>query len=362
MDYFLQYSNIDIIDGTQHGTQHGNQHETQHGNQHETQLKDNFFEFNVNDCLNACTLENNCQGLNITNPYCNSEQETMAQCASQFKSTSINNINLENNNPYKYNCKILKNINSTNSLTHSENVNSYIKNKYTSQFEKITGSAFYLETNGKYLGIEEKFDNLFVVSVPDKKFASKFIFGPDNNIIESTSKKCLKTNGEYIILADCVQDDPAQKFIYENKFNTIRPTDIEDLNIVNGTVCLSLSLNTQPNTENYPNDNRIVLEKCINAEKQRINYESDTDSQTDTTKENFFTSIKLDPIDDPIDDPSDLVPNINFCSNPVYKTIVTLILVGIIIYFIWFVTRKKYWDDESLFETSSTPFNTPINY
>jgi hypothetical protein len=133
-----------------------------------------------------------------------------------------------------------------------------------------------------------------------------------------------------------------------------------------------LSLNTQSNTDNFPNDNRIGLKKCINTEQQRINYEyvgnvnveADTgvntgvNAQSEKTKENFFTNIRLDPIDDI----NDLVPNINFCSNPVYKTIVTLILVGIIIYFIWFVTRKKYWDDESLFETSSTPFNTPINY
>jgi hypothetical protein len=40
------------------------------------------------------------------------------------------------------------------------------------------------------------------------------------------------------------------------------------------------------------------------------------------------------------------IDNINYCSNPVYKTIVFTILLGILIYFIWFVTRKKYTDND----------------
>jgi hypothetical protein len=54
------------------------------------------------------------------------------------------------------------------------------------------------------------------------------------------------------------------------------------------------------------------------------------------------------------------IDNINYCSNPVYKTIVFTILLGILIYFIWFVTRKKYNDDTgTTASTPSTPFNVP---
>lgn len=50
--------------------------------------------------------------------------------------------------------------------------------------------------------------------------------------------------------------------------------------------------------------------------------------------------------------------NIEYCSNSTYKIIITIILVGILIYFIWFVSRKKYFEDsEYITKTNSTPFN-----
>lgn len=48
--------------------------------------------------------------------------------------------------------------------------------------------------------------------------------------------------------------------------------------------------------------------------------------------------------------------DINYCSNPVYKSIVFLILLGILIYFIWFVIRKQYNDDIDVSDLVSTPF------
>ena len=49
--------------------------------------------------------------------------------------------------------------------------------------------------------------------------------------------------------------------------------------------------------------------------------------------------------------------NVEFCSSPVYKSIVTLILFGIIVYFIWFLCRKIYKEDYTEIEVS-TPFDT----
>lgn len=52
------------------------------------------------------------------------------------------------------------------------------------------------------------------------------------------------------------------------------------------------------------------------------------------------------------------IENIEYCSNPVYKTIIFLILVGILIFFIWFVSRKRYFEDNEYNDIStSTPFN-----
>lgn len=50
------------------------------------------------------------------------------------------------------------------------------------------------------------------------------------------------------------------------------------------------------------------------------------------------------------------INEINYCSNPMYKTTVFLILLGILIYFIWFVSRKQYTDDIDISEIVSTPF------
>jgi len=52
--------------------------------------------------------------------------------------------------------------------------------------------------------------------------------------------------------------------------------------------------------------------------------------------------------------------DINYCSNPLYKTIVFIILVGILIYFIWFVSRKQYTYELNVSELVSTPF-TKLN-
>lgn len=48
--------------------------------------------------------------------------------------------------------------------------------------------------------------------------------------------------------------------------------------------------------------------------------------------------------------------DINFCSNYVYKTIITVILSLIIIYFIWFLCRKKYKENYTDIIETSTPF------
>jgi len=48
--------------------------------------------------------------------------------------------------------------------------------------------------------------------------------------------------------------------------------------------------------------------------------------------------------------------NIDFCSNPIYKVIVFVILMGILCFFIWYVSRKKYNEDVDIPKLISAPF------
>lgn len=72
-----------------------------------------------------------------------------------------------------------------------------------------------------------------------------------------------------------------------------------------------------------------------------------SDNKTNKDYENFKSLRKQ--IENKLD-------NINYCSNPVYKITVFIILLGILIYFIWFVTRKQYDDTTNAADLVSTPF------
>ena len=68
--------------------------------------------------------------------------------------------------------------------------------------------------------------------------------------------------------------------------------------------------------------------------------------------ENFITLKKLEKkLEKKID-------NVEYCSNPIYKSVVFVILVGILLYFIWFISRKKYYEDDDIYNIRSTPFYT----
>lgn len=81
-----------------------------------------------------------------------------------------------------------------------------------------------------------------------------------------------------------------------------------------------------------------------------INSTNSTNSNNlNGTKESFKLFRKK--IINKFDDSND------YCSNPMYRTIVFLILVGIIMYFIWFVSKKQYLDDIEIRDFVSTPFD-----
>lgn len=295
-------------------------------------------------CLNECVSNDECDGITISNPKCN-KNITFSKCISSFNDIDI--LNSDPENLYKYKCKFLSNINDTNQVYFSEEKKSYIKNEYINMLNaKIdTSKYYYLKIDDKYLAISDKHDNILLVSSNSIDKASLFKFNSDGNIIELKTSKCLETNGNYIILTDCDVNLDTQKFIYENKFNSIRPFSSSQDNSI-----LCMGLGTQ--SDNL--DNKIELEECNYSSSQLIqvqekNETDETDGTDETNETQHYENFKC----------KNKVYDINYCSNPIYKTIVLIILVGILIYFIWFVSRKQYTDELNVSELVSTPFTKP---
>ena len=297
-------------------------------------------------CLNKCVSDNNCQGVTISNPQCGKNM-TFSECIGLFTDIDILNTNPEN--LYKPKCKFLSNVENSNQVYFTEENKSYIKNKYGNMlnFKIDTSKYYYLKINEKYLGVNNELNSLFLIFVNSLNDASLFKFNSDGNIIELKSSKCLQTNGNYIILADCDNNLITQNFIYENKFNSIRPINfIQD----NKMFCIDVG-------ENNETGGRIKLVECNYSATQTVyaelkEYEKHEkqkkiDEQNEQLYENFKSFRKQ--IENKMDD-------VNFCSDPVYKTIVFIVLVLILIYFIWFITRKQYSDDIDIRELVSTPF------
>jgi hypothetical protein len=297
-------------------------------------------------CLNECETSDECDGITISNSKCN-KNITFSECISSFNDIDI--LNSDPENLYKYKCKFLSNIDDTNQVYFSEEKKSYIKNEYINMLNsKIdTSKYYYLKIDDKYLAISDKQDNILLVSSNSIDKASLFKFNSDGNIIELKTSKCLETNGNYIILTDCDVNLDTQKFIYENKFNSIRPFNSSQDDLI---LCLGLGLQS----DNL--GNKIELEECNYSSTQIItaqeSNETNETNETDETQqyENFKSLRKQ--IEKKLDD-------VNYCSNPIYKTIVLIILVGILIYFIWFVSRKQYTDELNVSELVSTPFTKP---
>jgi len=293
--------------------------------------------YNSNDtkCINECNNDNNCQGLIISNPICD-KNIPLTECIQSL--TDIDVLNIQPNDLYNFKCKFINNINDLSKIYKSDKNKCYIKNQYVDMLnsDNDMSKAYYLKINNKYLSINEELNNLFLISSDDVEKACLFKFNSNNNIVETKTQKCLQTNGKYLILSDCDNLINNQKFVYENKLNSIRP-----LNNSNGNSILCLTLIDKNNDPDInTNNNKITLEECNFIDSQNI--------QIEKIKENFSTLKNLEK----------KIENINYCSNPIYKSVVFIILVCILIYFIWFIIRKKYYDEDSDYDKiTTTPFN-----
>ena len=283
------------------------------------------------NCLDKCILDKNCKGVNISTKQSNLTQS-------------------DNKNQNNYQCNFLNNITNLESSSYvfeSENDDSYLKKLHV----KITNNQkkhYYLKINDKYLSVLDNRNLLSLIITNDVSDASIFEFDSNGKIIEINYKKCLQINGKYIILSDCEENNISQEFIYENKLNTIRPLGLDNLtNLSNlSNSCLSKNLSEM-----------ITLEPCeIKNNKNQaiklnlINHDNLTKLETD---QNQMENFKFGP-DANLSD----LKNINYCSDPIYKIIVTIILLGILIYFIWYLTRKEYKDNDNIvFMEKSTIIN-----
>ena len=318
------------------------------------------------ECIGLCQNDTNCQGVSYYK----------LNYIEDNKDTSIgNDVNTNPANFNKTNCGFLTNINSSNQITPSKNKTTLVKSKYLQLNGKLANSnkTFYLKIGSKYLGISKNHNNLYLVSNDDILLASKFKFGSQNNIfVETETNKCLTINGVYIILDNCDEQSEKQKFIYENKLKTIRPSiihSVETSGSDSGIIVLS-SLDETTNTQaqltpqmcftlnEINGDNRIRLVEC-DYELNKIQKVTPIDTTDKTNLNSTSNSNENEPFSSYVYEGEfdSIVDNVNFCSDPTYKIIITLILLGIIGFFIWFVSRKKYWDDKisDIAETAS-PF------
>lgn len=307
-----------------------------------------IYSSNTIDCINSCELNENCKGVVISHPICENNLP-FSECIGL-----INDIDILNSRPenlYNSKCKFMTNIdNRNNIINNSSKDTSYIKTKYSNMLNSNIDSSklYYLKINNLYLSINSELGLLFLTTSNDIESAGLFKFNSDGNIIETKSQKCLQINGEYIILTECGNNIKEQKFIYENKFNSIRPIATLDKN---NSLCLSLGLEM---------DNRIELEECVYSQTQNIqNIQFNENTKLEINQMPYLNTNKLESTDknenfSSLKQLEKKIENIDFCSNPVYKTIVFLIILGILIYFIWFVSRKNYLDDNDI--EVSTPF------
>ena len=317
---FLKYNNIVFDDGFNH----------------------NMFNKNKEECINECLSDKNCLGLNIYDPECNKNLYSWDECLNKFTKIGINK-NIDNIKKYK--CKIINNIDNSNKIYNSENNVSVVKNKYVNFYNKdILDKYYYLKIENKYLGINYEFDNLFLVSIDNIDLASLFKFNSSGNIIEKNTNKCLTVNGKYIILNDCDDYDENQNFIYENKFNTIT----HQKEITNKQYCLTLTDHKNKrifleecsygnNNNHHINFNQKITNEMIDIEKEQ-EQEQEQEKQNDVTENNTDSNIdNFNLLDDNFNLVKKEVNSIDFCENNTYKIIVTLILIIIVLYFIWYI-------------------------
>lgn len=168
-------------------------------NEKKDKLKDELKKLNEeekelykNKCIELCSESEDCDGLNID------------------KDNS---------------CGIIKKISRKNML-EKDNTTVYVKDEIVKKYKDDKKEEYLIKLNdGNYLSSEEQYGISQVIPTENIKKADKYVFSEDGTIIEKKSSKCLQNNGMYYILNKCNPGSDKQKFIVEDKLNTLRNSE-----------------------------------------------------------------------------------------------------------------------------------------
>jgi hypothetical protein len=212
---------------------------------------------NPQDCINKCSNNPNCQGVNIKK--------------NDQPNVSDDGYNYQTVLPIK--CEYINNICYSNTKSPNSDSNFYAK-KNNSHLE--TNVPYILKNNDKCLSIDK--NNIIIGSnCNDKKNLMPVTFDTTYNTIKigSGSDSCLNFDGTKLNLLKCNDFSSGQKFVYENVYNTLRPYD-------DTTRCVHAKNMTSNGNSNYI----FSVDPC----EQLI-------GKNQTTFENYHTHVLSDSIE-----------------------------------------------------------------
>lgn len=201
---------------------------------------------NENDCINKCSNNPNCQGVNIRKNNQNQISE--------------DGYNYQNVLPVK--CEYINNICYSNTKNKNNDSNFYAK-KNNLHLENNT--PYLLKNNNICLSVS---NNNIVggSSCNNIKNPTPVLFDTTHNTIKIGTKgdTCLNFDNNNLNLLKCNTFSPNQKFIYENVYNTLRPYNdttqcVNAKKLNNGTYkfstdpCGQLTTKNETKFENYHN-------------------------------------------------------------------------------------------------------------
>lgn len=201
------------------------------------------------------------------------------------ESEDCDGLNIDKDNS----CGIIKKLNKNNML-EKDNTTCYIKEDIVKKYKDNKREKYLIKLSDEnYLSSEEQYGISQVIPTKNIKKADKYIFSEEGNIIETESLKCLQNNGIYYILNKCDPGSDKQKFIIEDKLNTLRNSKNNCLTknrdkITHGE-CYDSLLKNNPQTVILEN---VKLESENKTEKELIKKEDFTNDNEDNNKESLI--------------------------------------------------------------------------
>jgi hypothetical protein len=272
---YIKYNDINIRDG---------QKIRKENNDQEYLTQEEKIKYKT-ECKKICGEYNDCDGLNIDD---------------------------ENS------CGIIKKVDNRNIISHDNNNTSYVKKDLVKNYDNDREYTLKLGDDA-FVTSETEYGQILLKATKNKKNANKFKFDKNDNIIDIKNKKCIQSNGSNLILNNCDDNDKNQKFIIENKLQTLR----NDKNN-----CLTT------------NESNITLEECDNSLIKNNSQTVKTKLNEEILKEEENYESKINVIN--YDDYNDEENNSMACENNIYKLVINIIFATIVMILIYYIMN----DDE----------------